>query len=78
MGRSGEAINTAVLAPTIRIDADFKADIRTLIVRDDRFGRVAKILRRTTGLLVRIRIFIDNIGIGKIDMQLFESIGRAP
>ena len=78
MSRPGETINAAVLATTIRIDAAFEADVRTLVMGYDCFGVVAKILCRSSRLLFCAGIGIDNIDIGKIDMELFESVGRAP
>src|SRR5436190_23945058 len=67
-----------MLATTIRIDAAFEADVRTLVMGYDCFGVVAKILRRAPRLLLFFKIGIDNIDIGKIDMEFFESVGRAP
>src|SRR5713101_382588 len=78
MGRSRETIDAAVLATAIRIDARFEPDIRTLIARDDGLGVVAKILYRAPRLLLLIRIGIDNIAIGKIDMEILETIRRTP
>ena len=76
--RAGKTINAAMLATAIGIDARFEPDIWTLIARDDRLGVVTKILRRAPRFFLLIRIGIDNIDIGKIDMQLFETIRRAP
>ena len=78
MRRPSEAINTTVLASAIRIDARFKANVGTLIARDNCLRRVAKIFCCPARLSRRLGIFIDNIDIGKIDMQLFETIGRTP
>src|SRR5207244_10374049 len=73
-----KTIHAAVLATAIRIDARFEPDIGTLIARDDGLGVVAKILRRAPRFFLLIRIGIDNIDIGKIDVELFETISRAP
>ena len=78
MGRSRETINATVLATAIRIDAGFETDIRTLVACDNGFRAVPKKLRRTLRPRLVSGIDIDNIDIGKIDMQLFEAVGRAP
>ncbi len=78
MSRPSKTINTAMLATAIGIDARFESDIRALIARDDCLRVVAKILRHSPRLFVFFRIGVDNIDIGKIDMELFETIGRTP
>ena len=79
VGRPRITINAAVLAAAIRIQARFKANIRTVIAGDDRSRSVAKILRRAPRLSLRSRrIDIDDVDVGQIDMQFFESICRAP
>ena len=78
MRRPRETIDAAMLATAIGIDARFESDIRALIPRNDCFRGVPKILRRPPGLFFVARIGIDNIDIGKIDVQLFEPIRRTP
>src|SRR6266446_3833117 len=87
MRRPRVTINAAVLATAIWVYARFETNIRTVIPRDDRLGSVAKKLCRALWppLLV-VQIDIDNshrscergIDIVKIDMQLFEPVGRTP
>ena len=78
MGGAGEAVNAAVLATAIRVDANFKTDIRTLIPRDDRLRPIAKKLRFTPRFWFRTRIFVDNVCVGNVDVEFFETIGWTP
>ena len=71
-------IDAAVLAAAIRIQACFKADIRTVITGDDRSRSVAKILRRRRGRLFGLAVDVDYVRVGQIDMQFFKSVRRAP
>src|SRR5437667_12450248 len=96
MRRPRVAINAAVLATPIGIQARLETDIRAVITRNDRFRAVTKILCLASRPLpwhavavrrrLRVQIDLDNsdksrergIDIVKIDMQLFETIGRTP
>ena len=73
MRRPRIAINAAVLATPIGIQARLETDIRAVITRDDRFRAVTKILCRAL-----LPIFFDKIDIANIDMELFETIRRTP
>ena len=70
MKRAGVAVNTAVLATAIRIDAGFETDVGAVIVRDDCAGPVAQ------ELCPRKRVFLRiPIGIG-FDVNFLEAIRR--
>ena len=53
-----------MLAPAIRIQARFKADIRTGIPGNDRSGSVTKILRRTPRRLFGLAVDVDYVRVG--------------
>ena len=86
MRRPCVAINAAVLATTIWIHAGLKANVGTVVARNDRFRAIAEKLRRSPRPHRVARVGIDNsdrsrergIDISKIDMQFFETIGRTP
>ena len=78
VGRPGIAIDAAVLAAAIRIEARLESDIGTIVASDDRFRDVAKILRLPARPFFALGIDIDNIRIVKIEMEFFEPISRAP
>src|ERR1035441_2403539 len=78
VGWAGKAVNAAVLATAIRIDTGLDSDIRTVVVRNDRFCAVAEKLRLASRPLFVAFIDLNNIDIAKIDMQLFEAISRTP
>src|SRR5438552_11459042 len=78
MRRPRVTINAAVLATAIRVHARLETDIRTAIARDDRFRAIAEKLRRPPRPHRVARVGIDNIDIIMIDMELFETICRAP
>ena len=60
---SGVTIDAAMFAPSIRIQACLKPNIRTVVTTDDRFGFVAKILRCTPWPFFRFKITTDNVGV---------------
>src|SRR5689334_8291105 len=78
MRRPCITINAAMLASTIRVNADLKSDVRTLIVRNNRLGRVAKKLCLSQWPVFRFRIFLHNVVVGKIDMKFLETVSRTP
>ena len=67
-----------MLTSAIWIQARLKANIRAVIACDDRFGSVTKILCSRARTLLIGELDIDKIGIRKIDMEFFKSVGRAP
>jgi len=60
MSRPREAIDTAVLAAAVRIDARFETDVGTLIPRDNRFRSVPVIFSATRPILV-LGVRLNNI-----------------
>src|SRR5438876_5624925 len=78
MRRPRVTINAAVLATTIWIHAGFKANVGTVVPRDDRFRAVAEKLRRPPRPHRVAMVGINNIDIIMIDMEPFETIFRAP
>ena len=75
MRRPRVTINAAVLATTIWIHAGLKANIGTVVARNDRFRAIAEKLRRSPRPHRVARVGIDII---MIDMEPFETICRAP
>ena len=78
MGRSRVTIDAPVLASAIRIQTRFKADIRTGIPGDNRSRSIAKILRRTPRRVFGLLLEINDVNVGQVDVQFFESVRRAP
>ena len=66
----GVAINTAMLAAAIGIDARLEADVRALVVSDDAFGTVLEKLRARERVFLGIPILIA------FEMDLLEAIRR--
>ena len=67
-----------MLATAVRIETRFKTDIGTLVSRNDRLCSVTKELRRATRSFLQCRDRIHDIAVRDIDMQLLETIRRAP
>ena len=67
-----------MLATAVRIQARFKTDIRAAVAGDNRLASIAKILRGAARPLFSLGIIVDTIGICYVDVQLFETICRAP
>src|SRR5205085_1346845 len=68
--RPRETIRAAMLAPTIGVEAPFEADIRAVVPRKERLGRVVKKLR------AGMRIFFRrSVGVA-FDAKRLEAIGR--
>ncbi len=71
VGGAGEAVDAAVLASAIGIDARFESDVRTVVVRDDRPRGIPKIdgLRSSR---IALRFVIDDV------FELLEPVLRIP
>src|SRR4051794_6818467 len=63
MGRPSETVDTAMLASAIRIDAGIEADVRAVVVGQDRSRRVAQKnrTRQRRRLVVILRILVVNV-----------------
>ena len=68
MGRTGVTVDASVLAAAIRIDAEFKSHVRTIVVADDRFAVVLEKLRGGSGILGGI------ISLLPLEPNLLESV----
>ena len=66
----GVAINAAVLAATIWIDTRVEADVRAVVVIDERLRGVAKILCAGSAVLLRVPLVV------RLDVNSFEAIRR--
>ena len=64
------AINAAVLAAAVRIDAGFESDIRAVVVRNDRGRPIAEKLGARKRIILRIPIRVG------LQMDFFEAVGR--
>ena len=67
---AGVAVDAAVLAAAIGIDAGFETDIGTVVVSDDRAGAVFEKLSARRGIFFRIPIRI------RFEMKFLEAIRR--
>src|SRR6266446_5724614 len=74
MRRPRIAINAAVLATAIRIQARLETNIGAVIARNNRLRIIAKKLCRA----LWPPLLVVKIDIVKIDMQFFETIGWTP
>ena len=70
MGRPREAIRAAVLTTAIHINARVEADIRAVVVSNDRLGGVLDNLCSGQGILLRVPIDLALVG------DFIETIGR--
>jgi hypothetical protein len=64
------AINAAVLAAAVRIDAGFEADIGAVVVRNNRGRPIAQKLGARKRIILRIPIRVG------LQMDFFEAVGR--
>lgn len=79
MGRSGEAIDAAVLASAVWIHAGLEANVGAVVPCDNCLGSIPEELCLGSRLILFLRrIHLNDIEIGQIDMKFFESIGRIP
>jgi hypothetical protein len=67
-----------VLAAAIWIQTRLEANIGAVVTRNDCLRAISKELRRAPWPLAFIRIDIDKIDIGKIDMEFFKPVRRTP
>ena len=63
-------IDATMLAPAVSVDARFEADVRTVVVADDRARPVAEELRLWVWIILRIPVRV------RFEMQLFEPVRR--
>lgn len=70
MRRPRVAINAAVLATAIRIQARLKTDVRTVVAADDRLGEVLEKLRARQRIIVGIPVGI------RFEMKFLKSVRR--
>ena len=64
------AVDAAVLAAAIRIDAELEADVRAVVAVENRAAMVAEELRRRQRVFLRIPIHVA------LEMNLLEAVGR--
>ena len=70
MERSRVAVDATVFATAIGIDAGLEADVRTVVVRDNRAGAIAEKLGARQGIVLRVPIRI------RLDMNFLEAVRR--
>ena len=70
MERPRVTIDATVLATTVRIDAGFEADVRTVIVSDNRARAVAEELRARQRIVFRVPIGV------RLEVDFFEAVRR--
>ena len=80
VGRPRKAVDAAMLAAAIRIDARLESDIRAVVPRDDRFRQVPEKLRLPPRLFLLFtgRIDLHDIRVAEIDVKFFKPVGRIP
>src|SRR5205823_2332546 len=68
--RSRVAVDATVFATAIGIDAGLEADVRTVVVRDNRAGAIAEKLGARQRIVLRVPIRI------RLDMNFLEAVRR--